>query len=99
MKSKSSASRLLVAVIAALALPTWLAAQHRHYKLVDMGTFGGLQSYVPEGADIANARFLNNKGMLVGSADTSSSDPFPDFCFVEDCLVAHAFLGKKRPIL
>jgi len=68
---------------------------HHHYKLVDMGTFGGLQSYVPEGADIANARFLNSRGLLVGSADTSSSDPFPDFCFVEDCLVAHAFMGKK----
>jgi len=68
---------------------------HHHYKLVDMGTFGGLQSYVPEGADIAAVRFLNSEGMLVGGADTSRSDPFPDFCFVEDCLVAHAFQGKK----
>src|SRR5262249_35291520 len=95
MKLQLSVSRLLIVVVAFLALPSWLAAQHRHYKVVDMGTFGGLQSYVPEGADIAAARFLNSKGMLVGSADTSKSDPSPDFCFVEDCLVAHAFLGKK----
>jgi len=83
-------------VLVALMLPFQLSAQYRHYKLVDMGTFGGLQSYVPEGADIANTRFLNSKGMLVGSADTSSSDPFPDFCFVEDCLVVHAFLGNEK---
>jgi probable HAF family extracellular repeat protein len=95
-----------VIALLALAVPIHLAAQdhsattenrtqHHHYKLVDMGTFGGLQSYVPEGADIVSPKFLNSKGMLAGSADTSSSDPFPDSCFVEDCLVAHAFLGTK----
>jgi hypothetical protein len=34
---------------------------------------------------------LNKRGMVTGWADASLSDPYPNFCFDADCLVAHAF--------
>ena len=85
-------------LFAALVLPGRLAAQHNqganskhhHYKLIDMGTFGGPQSYV-FGDGNGYFRVLNNHGTLTGWADTSRPDPFPDFCLSEDCFVGHAF--------
>ena len=67
-------------LFAELALPGRLAAQHNqganpkhhHYKLVDMGTFGGPTSYVPETIEFVNARGeLNSRGMVVGGSATS----------------------------
>src|SRR5499425_2809614 len=74
-------------LFAALALPGQLAAQHNqganpkhhHYKLIDMGTFGGPASFLvsPE-----NARPpLNSRGTTVGGSSTNTplsptSDPF-----------------------
>src|SRR5258708_37504388 len=60
------------------------------YKLVDLGTFGGPQSYINL-PDISYAPVLNNSGVVAGWADTLDPDPYPDFCFDGDCLVAHAF--------
>jgi probable HAF family extracellular repeat protein len=68
---------------------------HSQYRLVDLGTFGGPNSFVPNGAEITVTRFLNNKGRIVGTADTSSPDPFPDFCWDDDCFVGHAFVGGR----
>jgi probable HAF family extracellular repeat protein len=92
-------------LFAALAIPIHLAAQnnqeskpkHHHYKLFDMGTLGGPQSYVNPGSgnDTGNfASILNNRGTVTGSADTSTPDPFPSFCFNEDCFVSHTFEWK-----
>jgi len=82
-------------LFAALAIPPELAAQKqtthfRHYKLIDIGTFSGPQSYlnIPPNS---YAPVLNNRGSVAGSADTSTTDPFPNFCFNEDCFVSHAF--------
>jgi len=79
----------VMTVLAALALPIPLAAQHTRYKLIDLGTFGGPQSYVniPNGY----AAVLNNRGEVAGWADTSTQDPYPSFCFSPDCFVSHAF--------
>jgi uncharacterized membrane protein len=79
---------------AALAMPMSLAAQehnekHVHYKLVDLGTFGGPASYVQNGFD----GVLNNQGAAVGWADTSTPDPYPNFCF-SNCYVVHAFQSQ-----
>lgn len=61
------------------------------YKLIDLGTFGGLQSYlyIPNNY----APVLNNQGTVVGYADTVATDPFQSvgYCFVQDCLVTNAF--------
>jgi probable HAF family extracellular repeat protein len=53
---------------AALAAPAVSNTQHHHYKLVDMGTFGGPSSYVND-----NFRTVNNRGNVVGSSQTTIS--------------------------
>jgi probable HAF family extracellular repeat protein len=79
----------------ALAVPAQVAAQsaakHDHYKLIDLGTFGGPASYFANGSD----GILNNRGTAVGWADTSTPDPFPAFCFNLDCFISHAFRSQN----
>jgi probable HAF family extracellular repeat protein len=73
--------------------PIQLLGQQPRYKLVDLGTFGGPQSYLDPGSgnDFGDfTRLLNNKGTAVGFADTALPDPFQNFCF-SDCDVTHAF--------
>jgi len=49
------------------------AGQHHHYKLIDVGTFGGPTSSVNEVAQV-----VRSNGTLVGGADTTTPDPnFP----------------------
>jgi probable HAF family extracellular repeat protein len=72
--------------------------KHHHYKLIDIGTFGGPQSYVNPGSGNETGNYamvLNNAGAVAGSADTSTPDPFPAFCFNEDCFVSHTFVWKN----
>jgi probable HAF family extracellular repeat protein len=81
-----------IAVLTAVAIPVRLAAQnradhherHHRYKLVDVGTFGGPDSYFIFGVG------LNNQGQAAGAASTPTPDPFP-VCIFFDCLVGHAF--------
>ena len=90
MKSNISILMTATLLFAALATPIQLAAQeHAHYKLIDLGTFGGPQSYVNIPNDYAAV--LNDGGVVAGWADTSTMDPYPNFCFNEDCFVSHAF--------
>jgi probable HAF family extracellular repeat protein len=94
-----------MALFAALAIPVRMAAQeqakHRHYKLIDMGTLGGPQSYFNSlnltdrfgfGTVFYNlAQVRNSHGVFVGFANTKTPDPYPAFCYVPDCFVTHAF--------
>ncbi len=107
MKSTMLTCMTAMSLFAALAVRAPLAAQelqqqeqkkdHHHYKLIDLGTFGGPASYFSNGFD----GILNNHGIAVGWADTSAPDPFPMFCFnptSTNCFVAHAFQWKDgRP--
>jgi probable HAF family extracellular repeat protein len=83
MKSRFLICFTAMMLFGALAVPLRLAAQdshheHHHYKLIDIGTFGGPQSWV-FGAQEAPAATLSNAG-AVGGADTSDSNPnFPNF--------------------
>ena len=65
------------------------------YRLVDLGTFGGPNSYQPFGYanDFFTERSLSAEGTFAGWADTSKPDPFAPNCFF-DCLVDHAFTWK-----
>ncbi len=76
-------------------------AKHHHYMLIDVGTFGGPSSYFNNlnltdrfgfgTAFYGFAQVLNKQGTLAGFAETSTPDPYPDFCYTPDCFVAHAF--------
>ena len=97
---------ILVTTLLALAIPvSAVAAQkHHHYKVIDIDTFGGPQSYfnslsltdvfVFSTVFYNNAQVRNPKGVLVGFADTATPDPNsanPAFCYVPDCFVTHAY--------
>jgi len=118
---KSRIWTLIAAIVlfAAVPVPDQLVAQdsqdhkdpHHHYKVIEMGTFGGPSSYYdtlslsdrypgfvdPDGF----ARVINRHGLMVGWADTSTPDPDPSYCLVPgldgyfDCYVAHGFLWKN----
>lgn len=61
-------------------------AKHHHYKLVDVGTFGGPNSGTENPASLE----LNNLGMSVGVSDTPAPDPYAPDCFL-DCYVDLGF--------
>jgi probable HAF family extracellular repeat protein len=104
MKSRKLMCIQAIVLVAALAIPAGLAAQdnqgetsnhkHHHYKFIDLGTFGGPQSWV-NGAFEFPAATLNNAGTVVGVADTPNSNPnYPNcnpFLGCPDPFVEHAF--------
>jgi len=92
------------ALLMVLLFPTQLAAQgdqghkHHHYKLIDLGTFGGPLSGInaePTG------HFINHPGAVVGWADTAVATPVPD-CYNPvlnpDCFIAHAFVWQGNSL-
>jgi probable HAF family extracellular repeat protein len=95
MKSKTFTLITAMTLFAALAIPASLTAQdHSRYKLIDLGTLGGLHSYGSVNGD--GFQLLNNSGVVASFADTALPDPNgPNFCFVPDCLLAHAFRWKE----
>ena len=93
-------SPILVTALFALATPASGAAaqKHHHYKVIDIGTFGGPQSYVNPGSGNETGNYamvLNNGGSVTGWAESSTPDPFPAFCFTDDCVTAHTFVWKN----
>lgn len=90
-------TRMKLAILTAtLAIPVLLMAQNsqpaqhhpHHYKLVDMGTFGGPGSF---GQDPPLPKPLNSRGILVGAADTDAADPnFPNVCLFCSSNIFHA---------
>ncbi len=87
----------LISFLAVLAMPFGTVAQvdrsqnstakHHHYKLIDVGTFGGPNG----GIENPSSPSLNNRGMLVGESATAAPDPFaPNYCFL-DCYVDLGF--------
>jgi probable HAF family extracellular repeat protein len=97
MNCKTCTRIIALTLFAALALPLQLAAQntvkrhhhhkYHHYQLVDPGTFGGADSsqlYPSENGSV------NNSGVVVGSADTSTPDP-TSTCFNGDCYISYGF--------
>ena len=94
--NRRTAVVLAGALLAIVGTTLQLSAQEQggknrhHYKLIDLGTLGGPQSYVNIPPS-SYAPVLNNRGDITGWADTSTSDPYPNFCFNGDCFTSHAF--------
>jgi hypothetical protein len=84
-----STTFILMAVAVQLAAQE--PAKHHHYKLIDLGTFGGPNSGVSGGPP--EERLLSKQGTVVGTAETPYSDPFAPNC-IFDCFVIHAFVCK-----
>jgi len=87
---KSRTYTLLTAVVAfgALTVPAQTRGQGlHHYKVVQLNTFGGPNSYFT-----FSNRSLNNAGVATGFSDTSVSVS-PPYCF-NDCFLEHTFLCK-----
>ena len=97
MKRRTVAGLTINFVLAALVAPMSLAAQdsqppergsdahHGRYRLVDIGTFGGPDSYFIFGVGV------NGRGQAAGAAATPTPDPFNPICIFPDCFVGHTF--------
>lgn len=91
---------IVAAGLIALTVPVQVLAQqnrdhrgkHYQFKLVDLGTFGGPQSFFANG--YPQTKILNNRGASVGTADTVIADPYSPYC-ITDCFVAHGFQSKN----
>ena len=67
--------------------------EHHHYKVVDLGTLGGPNSFLSEEGDplYPIGHLLNRSGEVAAIADTSVADPFNPLCYGSDCLTIHVF--------
>jgi len=86
-----------LSLCAALIVPVVSPAQEHnakppHYVVKDMGTFGGPQSFFFSSPVVESA---NNRGTIVGGADTGLPDPYAPNCFSPDCYILHAFKWKN----
>src|SRR5271169_6837158 len=89
----------IASLFTALAMPNGMLAQgnasqnstpkHQKYKLVDLGTFGGPNSYI---SSVPLVRMLTDSGMVAGSADTASLEPFSPS--INDGNASNGFLWK-----
>jgi probable HAF family extracellular repeat protein len=82
MKSRKQNCFTAITLFAALVIPVGLAAQHEqdhnkhhHYKLIDMGTFGGPASYINNQFSLGAPNQINSQGTAVGAAATSIPSP------------------------
>jgi probable HAF family extracellular repeat protein len=66
------------------------------YKLIDIGTFGGPNSSVPEAfLEINGAtgvQSISDNGTIVGAADTAATD---SLCFFDDCFFPNGFASRN----
>lgn len=92
----------VLTLVAGLSISMGLAAQNRgdnppkhpHYQLIDLGTLGGPSSSTSD----PPARVVNNRGVVVGGADTPAPNPNASnpciFCN-SDPLLSHAFQWQR----
>jgi probable HAF family extracellular repeat protein len=98
MKSRLLMCITAIALFVALSIPASLAAQehptkHHQYKLVDIGAFGGPNSFVPTNfLTQAGNRVISDQGTVAGVGDTSAADPL---CYFDDCFYPNAFQLRK----
>jgi probable HAF family extracellular repeat protein len=103
MKYRTRSFAIAVTLFSTLAMSVQLAAQdkqdnhriHHTYKLVDLGTLGGPNSY---NESIPPQIIINLGGVAAAYADTSAPDPYYPNCFtfsLVNCVVNHAFVWQR----
>ena len=90
MKLTRSDFRVAVVLVATFSLPAVLLAQHTRYKIIDLGTLGGTNSY-----QTAPGRTVNNRGETIAFSDTNVPDPNAPNCLQPDCLISHAIKWRE----
>ena len=66
--------------------------QHHRYKFVDIGTFGGPESYVNAAFSLGSPNQINNRGAVVGAAATHMpTPPNKQICGGPDGIVPFVF--------
>jgi hypothetical protein len=88
MKRNAKLTLLGTSVLAMLATPVRLAGQqveehkpkHHTYKLIDLGTFGGLNGGIP--TEGTGGPYINGSGAVIGQANTTVAIPPEDIGFV-----------------
>jgi probable HAF family extracellular repeat protein len=105
-KSRMFATIIAIALFAAMVLPVVSSAQeqneerneHHHYKLIDVGTFGGPSSFF-SGPVLP---ILNNRGMFAVIANTPAANPNPG-CNIPfslpDCFAEHAAVWQDGTLI
>lgn len=98
MKNRASMVAIVIALILFPTAALRLVAQehnsrHHHYELVDVGTFGGPNSWMSNPA-VVRLGLFNNQGTLTGEAETPAMDPY---CYwsTTDCHATSAFQWEK----
>lgn len=103
MKRKALTISIAITLFAALVIPVQPAAreqpanqhqrgEHHRYRFVDLGTFGGPESYVNAAFSLGAPNQINNRGTVVGSAATSTpTPPNKQICGGPDGLVPFVF--------
>ena len=79
MRSKTLSCITGIALFASLTIPMRPVAQeqkrhkqeHHRYRFIDLGTFGGPESYINPAFTFGSNHQLNRRGAVVGSATTS----------------------------
>jgi probable HAF family extracellular repeat protein len=106
MKSRSFLFAAAIALVVAVTIPPSLISQqttrqkhrgeHHHYKLIEIGTFGGPSSY---NESFPPENIINSRGAAAAYADTSVSDPYAPNCFNPDCFVSHASMWERGSLI
>ena len=110
MKIKQCPVLLGAILLAGASFSTQVVAQdqrsdHHRYKLIDVGTFGGPESYVNAAFSLGSPNQINRRGTVVGAAATDiPAPPNKQICGGPDGLVPfvfHAFIwedGEKKDL-
>lgn len=105
MKSRKLAQiTIATAALGLLGMSLSMAAQntttsdhkteHHQYKLIDLGTLGGPQSFLP----FQGQRAINNQGTVIPAMDTSIPDPFFPNGLGADGNVLHATTWRNGSV-
>ncbi|MFZ0797350.1 MAG: hypothetical protein WAM98_06145 [Terriglobales bacterium] len=96
MKSNLAMYVTTLALLGVLAVPAQLAAQKLpRYKLIDLGTFGGPNSFV----NGPGTQDLSRDGTYGGEAETDIPDPYAPNCQSPDCLVQYTQVWRNGTVV